>query len=91
MLIIGWKTNDYRGKRAWAAYWSREETKDLHAQAVRHIAEQGLEDGCVFIESDELSIGDAKRNVLAYLGGDVSAWGRSLRPGWVEIKENANA
>ena len=62
MLILGWITNDYRGRKHWAAFWSADDTPALRAQAMRHSNDQGL-DARIFVKCDDVPIEIAKAEV----------------------------
>ncbi len=69
MLIIGWTTNDYRGPKAWAAYWSTDDTSKLRDDAARYIKTYKLENAVLRWRDDTTPIEEAKRQVAASLGG----------------------
>jgi hypothetical protein len=64
MLILGWETNDWRGRKVWAALWTNDDTPALRDDARRYLAEHKL-DGDVFAEDGELT--EAKERVRAAL------------------------
>jgi hypothetical protein len=63
VIIIGWKTHDYRGPRTWAALWAHEDTEGNVEAALRHNAKQGHEPSIVRTFPDFMSLADAKRRV----------------------------
>lgn len=66
MLILGWRTNDDRGAKKWAALWSVCDTPASLAAARRYMRDGRL-DGYVFAKDNRKDLTAAKAEVLADL------------------------
>lgn len=65
MIVIGWKTNDYRGPKAWAALWSYENTPSMMARAIAHAGT--LDHAIVREHGDDYSLAKAKADLIDIL------------------------
>jgi hypothetical protein len=67
MLILGWTTNDLRGRRAYAALWSNHDSPAQRASAMDYIQRRKLENAVLRWRDDKMELAEAKRQIIKSL------------------------